>query len=67
MKNGVTAICPAATSATFSVPLDDQWHDYSLSLRGIAAWSGTTDRLRLDPVDLAGVALALDELRLLGE
>jgi hypothetical protein len=54
-----------ATSLKFRVPLDDQWHDYDLNLWSVPTWQGMTDRLRLDPVDLAGVTVALDEIRLL--
>jgi hypothetical protein len=57
------AMCEA-TSVRFTVPLDGRWHDYSLVLRGVPAWQGTTDRLRLDPVDVAGVKVLLDELSL---
>lgn len=54
-----------ATSVTFTVALDDRWHEHVLELRNAPAWQGTTDRLRLDPVDLAGVRVMVDEVRLL--
>lgn len=52
-------------SATFPVPLDGQWHEYTLNLRGHPAWQGLLDRLRLDPVDVGGVRIELDQVRLI--
>ena len=53
-----------AQSVTFKVQLDDQWHEYELDLGSNPNWKGVTDRLRFDPVDVAGVRIAVDELKL---
>lgn len=52
-------------SVTFKVPLDGTWHDYGLDLKANPNWKGLADRLRLDPVDMAGVVVSVDEIRLL--
>jgi len=52
------------TSIGFAVPLDGQWHDYDLDLASRAGWTGRADRLRLDPVDAAGVKVEVDEISL---
>ena len=49
-------------SVSFKVYLDGKWHDYELDLRSNLNWKGLTDRLRLDPVNLAGVDIAVDEI-----
>lgn len=51
------------TSVTFKVQLDSQWHDYEIDLQSNPNWKGLTDRLRLDPVDMAGVIVSVDEIR----
>ena len=50
------------TCATFKAILDDQWHEYEIDLSAIATWQGTTDRLRLDPVDQAEIKVWIDTL-----
>jgi len=49
-------------SVTFKVYLDSKWHDYELDLKSNPNWKGLTDRLRLDPVDMAGVDVFVDEI-----
>lgn len=51
-------------SVQFAVPLDGRWHEYVLDLQGHPAWRGVVDRLRLDPVEVAGVKIEIDEVRL---
>lgn len=51
-------------SVKFEVLLDGKWHDYELDLAANSNWKGRTDRLRLDPVDVAGVDLRIDEIGL---
>jgi hypothetical protein len=58
------AICEE-TSVKFSVPLDGRWHEYDLDLRDHSAWKGLMDRFRLDPVDVAGVKVEVDEVRVI--
>lgn len=53
-----------AGSVSFTVLLDDKWHEYELDLSANKDWKGLTDRLRLDPVDVAGVKFAVDEIQL---
>jgi hypothetical protein len=50
------------TSVGFEVKLDGRWHVYDLALQGLTKWSGTADGLRLDPADMPGVEIALDEI-----
>lgn len=50
------------TSVTFTVYLDDQWHEYIINLKGNEYWDGTTDRIRLDPVGIADVEINIDEI-----
>ena len=47
-------------SVTFKVQLDSKWHDYELDLTSNPNWKGLTDRLRFDPVDVAGVIISMD-------
>jgi hypothetical protein len=54
-----------ATSVTFKVELDSKWHEYELDLAANPNWKGLTDRLRFDPVDMAGVEISIDEIKLL--
>jgi hypothetical protein len=51
------------TSVPFPVHLDGRWHEYEADLTAVPGWKGTTDRLRLDPVDVAGVRIEVDEVR----
>lgn len=51
-----------AASASFAVPLDGLWHVHEIELRGNPNWTGRTDRIRLDPVDAAGVRVEVDEI-----
>lgn len=53
-----------AASVHFQVALDGRWHDYTLDLSACPRWAGVTDRFRLDPVDVPGVRVDLDEIRL---
>lgn len=50
-------------SVTFKVHLDSKWHEYELDLKSNPNWKGLTDRLRFDPVDIAGVDVSVDEIR----
>lgn len=52
-------------SVSFKVQLDGKWRDYELDLKSNPNWKGLTDRLRLDPVNLAGVEISVDEIRLI--
>lgn len=52
------------SSVLFKVYLDSKWHDYELDLAANPNWKGLTDRLRLDPVDTAGVVVSVDEIRI---
>lgn len=52
-------------SATFQVPLDGRWHEHTVDLVRSPAWTGMADRIRLDPVDVAGVAVRVDSIRLM--
>ncbi len=54
-----------AQSVTFKLRLDGQWHEYELDLAANPNWKGLTDRLRFDPVDVAGVEFRVDKVRLL--
>jgi hypothetical protein len=53
-----------ARSVTFKVLLDGKWHDYALDLKSKSNWKGLTDRLRFDPVDVAGVRFTVDEIKI---
>jgi hypothetical protein len=50
------------TSARFEIALDGRWHDYELDLSRSPKWKGLADGLRLDPGDLAGVDVTIDEV-----
>jgi hypothetical protein len=52
----------AKASVTFRVPLDGAWHEHTLDVGGHPRWTGTLHRLRIDPVDRAGVAIDVDEV-----
>lgn len=56
-------ITSEALGMTFPVQLDGKWHEYELDLKSNPNWKGLTDRLRFDPVDVAGVRFAIDEIR----
>ncbi len=56
----------AERSISFEVPLDGKWHDYELDLASNPNWKGRLDRIRLDPVTMAGVKIEVDEVRLVG-
>ena len=49
-------------SVTFKVHLDNKWHEYEIDLASNPNWKGVTDRLRFDPVDMAGVDISVDEI-----
>jgi hypothetical protein len=53
-----------AASARFTVPLDGLWHELEVELSSSPNWKGRTDRFRLDPVDVKGVGVEVDEIRL---
>ncbi len=48
---------------TPSIPVQEGWHVYSLAMSSYAGWSGAIERLRLDPVALANVVVAIDWVR----
>ena len=52
-------------SVGFSVPVDGCWHEYEINLKSNPRWTGTVDRLRLDPVETEGILVRIDELCLL--
>jgi hypothetical protein len=53
-----------AASVTFPVQLDGKWHDYTIDLSRNPHWRSRTDKLRLDPVDVADVTFQVDEFSL---
>ena len=52
-----------ASSVKFGVLLDGLWHEHEIALKSNPEWKGRTDRLRLDPVDVAGLTVEVDEIR----
>ncbi|NUQ62955.1 MAG: glycoside hydrolase family 99-like domain-containing protein [Pirellulales bacterium] len=53
-----------ATSVSFKVPGDGEFHDYTLDLGKNAAWRGQVTYLRFDPAGASGVRFAVDSIRL---
>jgi len=51
-------------SVHFAVEVDGGWHEYAIDLSASPAWAGLTDRLRFDPVDVAGVTVEIDLIEL---
>lgn len=51
------------SSVTFPVAMDGAWHVIDVPLRGVAGWTGMMDRCRVDPVDVAGATIDVDEVR----
>lgn len=49
---------------TNGIPVSEGWHVYVVDLGALAGWSGDVTRLRLDPVSLPEVVIALDWVRL---
>jgi len=52
----------ANTCLSFAVRLDGTWHEHVIDLSANPKWAGRTDRLRLDPVDKAGIRIEIDEI-----
>lgn len=50
------------TSMQFPVYLDGLWHDYTIDLSSSPTWKGTTDQIRIDPVDKADTEIRIDEI-----
>jgi hypothetical protein len=61
VETGLSGKC----SVTFTVKLDDEWHDYDVELAGAPGWTGVTDRFRFDPVNVAGVKVWVDDIEFL--
>ncbi|MBN1426160.1 fibronectin type III domain-containing protein [Candidatus Fermentibacteria bacterium] len=51
-------------SWTDNIPASEGWHVYSIDMSAHPNWSGNVTRLRLDPVYLANVIIAIDWVRL---
>lgn len=49
---------------TNSIPASEGWHVYSIDMSQYPNWSGNVTRLRLDPVYLSNVVIAIDWVRL---
>lgn len=52
-------------SAGIDVQPDGQWHSYTIPLAGNPAWTGMLERMRLDPVNAAGVKVEIDTIELI--
>lgn len=52
-----------SASEKFEVILDGSWHEYTINLKGNPMWNGTMDQFRLDPLDVSGVKIIIDEIR----
>jgi hypothetical protein len=50
----------------FEVSVDGQWHDYRVPVGESRRWTGTITRLRLDPVNRAGVRVEVEKVKLGG-
>ncbi len=53
------------SSRVFPLPADNQWREIVVDLSGIAEWKGYIESVRLDPVSVANVEVALDYAYLL--
>ena len=47
-------------SVHFPVVVDGGRHEYATDLSASPTWAGLTDRLRFDPVDVAGAKVEID-------
>lgn len=61
----VDTIMSESTSIGFKLPIDGIWHDIDLDLQSNIHWKGTADGFRLDPADKAGLAIEVDDIRLI--
>lgn len=52
-----------AASEKFEVILDGNWHNYEIKLKNNPMWNGTMDQFRLDPLDVSGAKIIIDEIR----
>ena len=54
----------AQWSWTPAIPVSEGWHVYTIDMSAYSNWVGNVTRLRLDPVYLSDVTIALDWVRL---
>ncbi|MEA2068555.1 MAG: hypothetical protein U9P12_05090, partial [Verrucomicrobiota bacterium] len=55
------------TEKSFGFPQDNQWHEITMDLSSNTNWTGTIDRIRLDPTTVSDATVSVDWIRFMGD